>query len=530
MPKLLPRVDQWTPGIRPTWNVAQVKAALYSHQTGSMAESSLLVEAMYADDELPSALEAAVDEIVGSTFSLDAVEDKDGEPDPESERYADALREHWHDCFPEHELANLVRWFIMLGVAVGTLDWERRDNVWLPRLRTLHPQYLYWDEGTPDPQTGRMGVWRYHARDDTHIVTPGDGRWVLLSDGRESWMRSSVRALATTWLVKQYTWRDWARYNERHGLPILLGKIPTFAEDKDEFLSDLKRLGSETVAILPQMADEDGPSYGLDLLEAKDQSWDTFRATIERCDRKFQVHFQGTNTTELIGTAGSRATSESGRSISSQRAAQRERRLTTDFRDQLVKPWVGYNIKGADMSLAPWPHWAVEGEEDTLRRAESLERFASFLTHIKAAGYEVANIEEEAARYGLTLKEREVESGAGPVDETDSGGGVDTDDGGDGKGAAEELAQDVGKRDGFQAGQAYLDGLVGSLTAEADALESVSAEEMVSIIDAAKDPDDLRQRLLDHIGSDDPYMLAAVFEKAILLASLAGRFAVQEDL
>lgn len=542
------RVDQWTSNIRPTWSTAQVKTALYEHQTGNFSQSALLVEAMLADDELPTSLEAAVNAIAGAEFSLVPALDGKGKPEPNSQTQIDALEPHWSTSFPEHEIASLIRWFIMLGVAVGTIDWDTKQTPWKPTLRTLHPEFLWWDEGTRDPQTGLMGVFRYNHRDGSNeIVTPGDGRWVLLSDGRASWMRCSVRALATTWLVKQYTWRDWARYNERHGLPIVKAKVPVMADssDKADFFANVRAIGTDTTALLPQFNSDDGPNYDLELLEAKDQSWATFEKTIARCDRKIQVHFNGSNTNELIGTAGSRATSESGRNIAGETAAERERRISTDLRDQLVKPFSFLNVPGADLSLAPWPHYATEGEEDMGKRNETVKAFFEGVNGAKAAGYSIANIVELAKGLGLELEEREEEE---PEDDGSAlgGNGGDDDMGDDGKperggeSESEELAalddspapqvDEVGKRDGAVSAQRYLDSLTDQLTGEALAIERVDAETMAAIVEGAKSPEDMIKRLGEHVNGADPVELAVIYEKAILLAQLAGRFGAQEDL
>jgi hypothetical protein len=543
-----PKIDQWTPGIRPTWDVAQVKSALYEHQTGCFGQSSMLVEAMYADDELPTSLDRAVNMIAGASFVLQPETDEDGEPIENSEVQAAALLPIWTDCFPEHEIAKLIRWFIMLGVAVGTIDWDTSGGIWMPRLRALHPEFLHWDDATRDPQTGLWGVFRYQVRDGAdEIVTPGDGRWVLLSDGRESWMRCSLRALATTWLVKQYAWRDWSRYSERHGLPIVVAKIPAVAssEDKSTFFSDLRSLNSETTVALPQLNPDEGPNYELELLEAKDRSWDGFQAMIARCDRKFQMHFLGTNTGELEGAAGSRATSESGRNIASEVAAERERRITTDLRDQLVKPFSKYNVPDADLELAPWPHYAVEGEEDLKKSAESVEIFGKAIGALKTAGFDVANIDEWADKYDIKLEKRPEPDpvsapGLASADPNDSGDDVPVteqsgdDDRGESGAALDAIplpgVAEVGARDGFVAGQRYIDGLVGHLTDQATAIEHIAAEEMIEIISVAKTPAEIKARLSQVANTSDPVVLGHLFEKAILLSQLAGMYATQEDM
>ena len=541
-------IDQWTPGIRPTWSVAQVKSALYEHQTGVFAQSALLAEAMYADDEFPSSLDRAVNTITGAEFSLTPTTNEDGEPDPASEAQAAALAPLWEYSFPDHEVAKVVRWFLLLGVAIGTIDWESRGGTWTPHLRTLHPEFLWWDEGTKDPQTGRVGVFKYtHRNGNSDIVTPGDGKWVLLSDGRESWMRCSIRALATTWLVKQFAWRDWQRYNERHGLPIVKAMVPVMADadDRTSFFNSIRSMNSETTALLPTGIPVDGAGgnpigYDLELLEAKDQAYGAFRDVIERCDRKIQVHFLGTNTNELIGTAGSRATSETGRNITEQVAAEREKRIVTDLRDQLVRPFMAFNVPNSDPALTPWPHYQVEGKEDAQKGAEAGKAFAEMLVTMSAAGYEVKNAAEKAEEFGLIIEEKDDGDMERPGEPANDSGDDDMGDDGE-PGESDGLAQlaagdqpptveNTGKRDGAIAGQRHLDGLVDSLTADADTIERLDARRMVEIIDAAETEEELIAALNAEVDDASHAQMASVYEKAILMAQFAGMFSAQEDL
>ena len=537
------KIHQWTPGIQLRWTSRKIQAALSEHARGNFAQSSKLVEAMWEDDELPTSQSSSINFIVGSDFILNPIT-KDKEPVPASQALVEQLSPYWDESYPASEMARLLSWFQMLGVAVGCLDWSLVDGKWSPKLRVLNPQFLWWDEFEKDPQTGLHGVFKYQSKDKEHIVTPGDGTWVLLSDGRESWMRASVRALAETWLVKHQTIRDLARYLERHGLPIVKAMVPSFADgpDKSNFFADVRNLGSDTTVLLPSHMNTEGAGYDLELLEATDGSWEAFIATLERCDRKFQVHFMGTNTNELIDGAGSRATSESGRSISMQKAQELINRVKSDIRSQLVRPFFEVNgIIFLDRDL-PEPTWLVEGDEDMGKRAQTLEYFGKALTAI-GAGYEITNIDDIAAEYGLTLKKKESEDQPGQTGPQNRGGdgkenNAKPKNGGEnldnlhdcGLSSPEVPVETVGKRSGFESGQDYLDRLNSRLTYEADILEEVDAETLSDLVVNTESPEQLLKMLSFYVSDGDSEALGHLYEKAMLLAQLAGRFAVQEDL
>ena len=259
-----------------------------------------------------------------------------------------------------------------------------------------------------------------------------------------------------------------------------------------------------------------------------------------------RVHFSGTNTDELIGTAGSRATSESGRGIQGDQADQLQRRVSTDLRDQLVKPFSALNIPAADLDLAPMPTWETNGEVDEAKRAEGLEAFGKALSAIKAGGYDVANVEEEAKKFGLILEKRdEPDPSANPKFFWQWGCGrrwkiATTTEMIRSLKKGEALAQlaaetapqvdEVGRREGAIATQSYLDGLTNHLTDQAEALERIDSEAMLDIISAAKNPEDLKARLSEFAKDADPIELGQLFEKAILLSQLAGMYGSQEDL
>lgn len=532
-------ITQWTPGIRPTWTVDGVRNALRQHADGQFDLAAQLIDTMGEDDELPGSLEKRVDAVLSSDFALQSI---NGTGAAVSKRVATRFEPEWWDILPEDELGALMRWKHMLGVGIGVLDWTLTASTWMPRLRTLSPHFLRWD---PEAQH-----FFYRAREGEFMVEPGDGRWVLLVDGQRGWLQSGVRALAVTWLVKQFSIRDWARYNERHGLPIVKAMAPAVADDgeRDEFWEDLQSLNSEVVAQLLTHIDDNGAAYDLDLLEAVDRSWETFERNIQRCDRKFQVYLTGANLQNELVKEGARATSDTHRGVERTRATADARRLSTRLRVQVLHPAAFYNLSGAqDLKVIPWPTWDTAPAEDDKGEAEAKMLFGQALQAIQDAGWDVENVEELAERYGLKLKERETppplqgapvpgQPGQPQQDPTQQQRQPQAENSARWARLRGMLAPKLQSgapvmlNQGFIDGQLYADAAGDFGARRAAPILAADLEALAAVVNDAKDFDEVREGLVTLLGEDyDPDELAEIMSRTLVLTDLAGRLAVRRD-
>lgn len=390
-------VTQWSSGIKASWSISDVRTALRQHADGNFALSAQLVDSFGEDDIIPGLEEKRIDAVLGSDFCLEAVEEPNHQQSLRLQKKYEPL---WWDMFPESEVGELLKWYRMLGVGIGVLDWVLSGSTWSPRLRVLHPQFLRYDSF--------RRVFVYSAQEGELDVTPGDGKWVLLIDGSRGWMRGLVRALAINWIAKQLTIRDWNRYNERHGLPIILARSPAIADDADQedFWDDIKNLGSETVAQLPSHLDAEGAKFDLELLEAKDQSYQSFKEHLDRVDRRFMVLILGSNLATEITGAGSLAAATAHRGVEEAKATADAQKLSTELREQGLFPAIGFNVQGVTIDVIPWPKWDTEPPEDDKAKADAVKSVADAFKSFSIAGYDVDNLEEIEERYGVKLVKR----------------------------------------------------------------------------------------------------------------------------
>lgn len=532
----------WTTTTQVSWTVASMRAALNSHETGDFSTSAKLIDAMGRDDRLAAVLDTRVRGLLSRPISF--VPPAGHEEDKRALAIAEALEESWSTMAPESELAALMRWRLMAGLGIAELRWETEANVWTPRLYAWNLQWARIDTQTGDyvlqTQTGDV------------VVKPGEGKWLLASDGAEGYMRGLVRSTALSYLVRQFALRDWARYSERHGLPIVKALVPasTQAEEREDFFEDVRSLSTDTTVQLPIGVDERGTSFGLELLEASDGSWEGFERLITSCNVSMAIAVLGQNlTTEVQG--GSYAAAKSQELVRQDYARADAEVMSTVLREQLIKPWVAANYAGAE-ELTPWAQWTIAEPEDMAAKATTMQAVIQSLDNAERVGAYIdtaavlesygipmrelteqqaqsaqAKVFEYHLKYGtMTVNEVRQQLGLKPV----SGGNVliapQT------VATLREEPQAVAMRDASAAtkGQEYVDRVEAAGRREYSDAIAPNMERVLALMDASDSFAELENRLRAAYAAMKPDALARTLEKASVLAKLAGRWSVQEDL
>jgi len=388
----------WTPGIRPVWSVNSVRSALNAHEVGNFDESSKLIDAMGRDDRLSAVLGTRLSALLRSKFSMLPGDDDSNR----ASEIAEVAEEWWWSLVGEASLSELLRWYLMSGVAIGEIIWEHRSDAWVPRLKVWNMQWAW---------AYREERCYYLTTREGNIKVPmdgSDGKWVVLGSGDEPWMNGLVRCLAVPWLVRQFAVRDWARYSERHGMPIILADVPSVSSEleKDQFQDDIAILSTETTIQLPTNVDEDGAKFDLRLLEATDQNSDGFKDLIRHVDDSFAITLTGNNLTTQID-AGSLAAAQVGGEVKRERTMGDAQTLSTELRVQFLDWWVRYNYGDNSQDITPWPHWDVDPPVDLKLNAETLEHLGRAVAGLKAVDLTIDDIE----RFGVS---RATEPGVAP--------------------------------------------------------------------------------------------------------------------
>lgn len=466
---------------------------------GLLSGTSQLLDTMGEDDEIPGAIKERVNATVRAPFHWEY----------EDESAVKFIEEYWCKMVNKGELFDFVRNFLIEGVGVAVLDWRHEASAWLPCFRNLPTEFLWHDDSN--------NQWKYTAREGEFVVEPGNGTWVLLTSGQRGWLYGYIRALALLWVAKQFVFRDWNRYNERHGLPIIKAKMPvsTGAPEKAQFIQEVQELNSEGVIGLPQGVDGPDVSFDLELLEPKDQSWESFQAALERFDRKVNVMLLGGNLgREVANTGSNRAAAETHDGKTVKLALPDSEALGQCFKEQVVWPFFFFNKPG--VTDVPLPVWDVEPPEDIKERAAAQETFGKALEALGRAGWDVVNIKELAEQFGLELKPKPKPD---PVETTPGA-----------PRPAQALSLASGETDAALAAQTELDEVADETVEDINATLRPDSRALLRLVKLSNSYEDLKTKVhmsFDHL---DPNKLSDVLERAGVLAALIGRFSVTEEL
>lgn len=352
------------------WDVPMALAALDQHALGQFYQSSLLADAMGIDDAYDAVIQTRILGLISRPFEMRQSRRGDGRLARKALR---VIKELWSEMFPDDVLSSLMHAYLQMGFAPAQLIWRYDDGFWVPQAQSWHTSTIYFDVPTRHYVANTM--------EGPVYLAPGDGRWVLLTPfgSYRGWMRGAVRAVVVPFLARQYALRDWARYNEVHGLPIRKAKVPANAEgdDKQTFLAGIANLGNESTVLLPQgVGDKDmSASYDVDLLEAKADTYAAFKDLTSKCEERMAIRMLGQNLTTQID-AGSFA------------AANVHDRVRLDYvrfdaralgaiREQVLRAFCQFNF--GDPDVAPEIEWSVTPPEDSVQRATSLAQLSAAL-------------------------------------------------------------------------------------------------------------------------------------------------------
>ncbi len=375
-----------------------VKAALLSHENGIFQTSAQMATAMGRDDRITAVTETRITGLLSLPFQVKAA--KVTRAKVRARRIAESVEANWPVIAPPAEISAAMMWFILLGVAPVQVTWQVIGGLWVPSMKAWDPQFMYWEEG----------VYRINTQDGIVDVTPENG-WMLLVQGNRGFMRGAIRSIATWWISRQWVARDWNRYNERHGLPIVKAMVPSRADpdEKSDFFRTMANMGANTTALLPQNVDGGEGSFDLDLLEAKDGSWKSFEGLEDRANKNIAVRILGQNLTTEVDS-GSLAAASIHDNIRLDRLQADEVLLSTAIRDHMLVPYAFFNF-GEQAMFAPLPNWDTAPPKDLVAKGAAMKSLGDGITSLKGAGLDISDdtVEELGQEYDLEFNRIEPE-------------------------------------------------------------------------------------------------------------------------
>lgn len=520
IPKPAPRelpVHQWS-----EWDsVSMVKAAIRQLELGLFHDAALVVDAMSRDDRIASAMLTRNEALPSLPFTL--------EPG-KGARAAELVKrltedELFEQMCPDDVLKELQGWGHQLNFALGENVWEQLpDGMWLPKLKVWHPRHVYWRHDT-------QSFW-LQTEGRTIELALNTGQWVVFTPQgiNRCWMRGLARTLYVPWLVRQWGWRDWARYSEVHGQPIRAAKTPANAdeEDKQRFLREVARLGSESVIRLPR-GSEPGNDFELELIEAVSTGFESFDRLLERAENAITVRILGQNLTTEVKGKGSYAAAQVHASIKAEILQADAEVLGPCIKKQILEWWALFNF--GDKALAPCPKWNTEPPADKKDMADSYSATADAIAKLRAVGAK-PDVDKMLEVIGVPVKGPSEEPPA-PQEAQDGEGGRAGQGGGGSASLRLAAASQRLPPPATQAeveGQVFVDQLAATAAEKATAAMAPDLATVLACVQQATSYADMTERVAKAFASMGREAVAEVMRKAYILAELDGRYSALEDV
>ncbi len=384
------------------WDVASIQSALDMHMLGQFNLSAFLCDAMTGDDRIAATLGQRMGALFSRPMRTTPCVNGIASDDAEAVAVADAWDAAWNKFAPLSVLEEIHTWGITEGVIPIEIQWDRSVTPWQPYMKPWHPTHLMW----------RWDLRKYTivTMDGIEVIEPGDGRWILYTPHGpwRGWRRAACRPLATPWFARQLSWRDHARFNEVHGMPILKAKAPARSDPKlrDRWQQGLANLGQESVVLCPQNVD--GTGFDIEMVEARDRSFESFGALASRADMAIVLTILWQNLTSEV-SGGSYAAASVHEGVQQTAARYDNGTLSPCIYEQAARVFAAWNFGRPE--LAPKREWVIEKPADHLASAQTFQAFSTALAQMATAGVKLtpAGVVEMAFAFNVTMRPDQIQ-------------------------------------------------------------------------------------------------------------------------
>jgi phage gp29-like protein len=370
------------------WDVPACQEAIAEMQNGQFMRAGLLWDTVLTDDAVRSAVSTRRLALLGSKKTIIPADHPNKKL---AQKVAEKIEEKY-ETFLSGALAPIFQNALGMGFAIAHMYWNPDSydgHCVYPTITNWHPANVWY----------HLAERRYYANtlEGPCTVIPGDGEWILHAPTREymGWLDGYLRNLWLPFMVRSYAWRDWARYNERHGMPFIKLKIPAMADvdEKNSFVDGMSNLSNETMIPLPQSGDPQG-SWDMELVEATSNSWQTFEGTLKSTSERIAILVLGQNLTSNVD-GGSFAAAQIHDKIRHVYLSDDGKALSRTL-NQILVPFAEYNF--GDPKLAPTIVFDTAPPED---KKMKMDTFSAAIQVVSSAQGLPINVEQILKEVGI---------------------------------------------------------------------------------------------------------------------------------
>lgn len=361
-----------------------VQGVLAEHDLGQFQRSALLWEQIRRDDRVAATMSVRINALLGLEHDFQQSKTKKKiRLVTDDEESAATMERAWEAFAEPPDRVQILSWALGVGFAFGRVEWQMTADEWMPQLTVWHPSFVSW-------RPSELMYYAQTANAGQQPITPGENGWWLWAPfgHKRGWTFGYVHQLAMPWMARSFSYRDWCRYNEVHGLPTTKAYIPPGTQDDDEarYLTELANRTSAPTVRLPLNKDNT-KGYDFELVEAKADTWEAFQGMKNDANVDIAVAVLGQNlTTEVKG--GSFAAAKVQDKVRGDVLEADARAFEAFLNAQVMGPYAQYNLPGGAAN-APKLRFQTKESVDMLTAGQGLGAIGDGLIKAKAAGIQV---------------------------------------------------------------------------------------------------------------------------------------------
>lgn len=412
------------------WELTDIAATLAEVEAGSFLRLGMLSEGMKSDGLIKGLLNTRSAGMLalpvlfrGDPYFSARLGGKDASYDEVTGALLEEeVPREWDRILPNEQIVAMIEDAIVTGAAIGRLEDDLTPGGWRV-LRHLDVHFLTYVRSTDE--------WFYQdALQGRMKVTPGDGRWVMLTPyGTDRpWIRGAWTALAPPFIAKHGTLVDrlrWQRF-QADGLRSIVAN----ENASEAHLADLQRFIDTGWAYSPGIALPKG--YSADITESSGKGFEVYCDTEDRADKDISVALTG----QMVTMEGGKGFSSGDiwRDIALSLTQAVARSVAAAINAQVLDPWTMSILGVARRVRCEWDlrdsSKKIEDatfEKSVIDNAKALSELATSVgekinikAYFKKKGLDIDFVDQTLAQPAMPAQGQPAMPGAPVVDEEPS--------------------------------------------------------------------------------------------------------------
>lgn len=379
-----------------TWSIDDIRMARDEQSNGRFQLCSDLSRSMMTD----SAFSGIIEKRLSAFVRAQRVVKPCNPNNPHEVAAAELTTEMLDLMLPKTELKTLVRYYLMIGFGLGTLDWEFSKGFFVPVVRYLNPRHAWYNI------IGRHTV--LTTFDGVRTVAPGDHRWLLISNWKHGEAAGFIATLGEDWYYRNIALRDLADFRAAHSWPLIEIKTPAGLDPNEQARLEQDVISARASKVIFTKMSHESQATAESSIEIHDGSGgvtpDIFINSVTMYNDRFASTVLGSNIAQDVGQIGGAHGSYAAKDSAEDGLTKL---LVADFdmfdRElslQLIAPFYERNLPGMEYGRL---ETVLEETDMSLEKAQLFSTVATAVKTLSDSGVTVKNINDFIESLGLNV-------------------------------------------------------------------------------------------------------------------------------